>query len=288
MDNSNVIIIGSGPAGISAALYTARSNIKTTIISKKKGALATAKEIENYYGFSQPISGPDLQQRGIDQAKRLGVEIIAQEVVGITDDENGFTVETSEGEYNAKVVILATGASHTKPKWNNFSIYEGMGVSYCAVCDAFFFREKDVAVVGNGSYALHEVKALLPVVKSVTLCTDGQPPAEEFPPEVTVINKPVEALEGDTTLSAVRFKDGSTLNTNALFVAIGTAGSSNLANAIGAEVNNGNIVVDAFMNTTVPGLLAAGDCTMGMKQIAKAVYEGSLAGTEAIKIIREG
>ena len=283
----SVIIIGSGPAGVSASLYTARSNIKTTIIGTGQGALSTAREIENYYGFSQVISGPDLHETGINQAKRLGVEVIRQEVVGIEEAENGFTVKTAGETYKSKVVILATGASRKKPKWPGIAGYEGMGVSYCAVCDAFFFRGKDVAVAGSGPYALHEIQALLPLVKSVTLCTDGKPVTADFPAEVKIADKPVAGLEGEQTLSAVRFEDGSTLEVSGLFIAIGTAGSTNLANAIGANIKSGNILTDPNTRTNIPGLLAAGDCTGGMKQIAKAVYEGAVAGTEAIKIIRE-
>ena len=282
----SVIIIGSGPAGVSASLYTARSNIKTTIIGTGQGALSTAREIENYYGFSQIISGPALHETGIQQAKRLNVDVITQEVVGIEEDESGFIVKTAEETYNSKVVILATGASRKKPKWPGLGDYEGMGVSYCAVCDAFFFRGKDVAVAGNGPYALHEIQALLPLVKSVTLCTDGKPVNADFPAEVKIAEKPVAGLEGEQTLSAVKFDDGSALEISGLFVAIGTAGSTSLANAIGADVKSGDIVVDCSMRTNIPGLLAAGDCTGGMKQIAKAVYEGAVAGNEAIKIIR--
>ena len=288
LDNPNVIIIGSGPAGVSAALYTARAGIQTTIIGTEEGALTKAREIENYYGFPQTISGADLIENGIAQAKRLGVKILVQEVVGIQEGEGSFTVKTAEGTYSAKVVVLATGASRTKPKWQGIDVFEGMGVSYCAVCDAFFFRGKDVAVAGSGSYALHEAQALLPLVQSVTLCTDGKPLTADFPKEIKIMELPVKGLEGDPMLSAVQFKDGTSLAISGLFIAIGAAGSSELANSIGADIKAGDIVVDGCMRTNIPGLFAAGDCTGGMKQIAKAVYEGAVAGTEAVRMIREG
>ena len=286
MDTNNVLIIGSGPAGVSAALYAVRAGIKTSIISGGEGALAKAKEVENYYGFPMPVSGPDLIQDGIKQARRLGVEIFRHEVVGIKEESTGFLVETAEESFNAKVVILATGASRAKPKWQGIDTFEGMGVSYCAVCDAFFFRGKDVAVAGSGPYALHEAQVLLPLARSVSLCTDGAALSADFPDSIKIVSQAVEGLEGDGTLSALRFKDGTSLELEGLFIAIGTAGSSNLANSIGAEIQAGDIVVDKQMRTSVPGLLAAGDCTGGMKQIAKAVYEGAAAGTEGVRIIR--
>jgi len=290
MDTNNVIIIGGGPAGVSAALYTVRAGVKTLLIASAGGALAKAKEIENYYGFTNPISGQVLLQDGLNQARRLGAEILAdKEVVAITEDDKGFIVETSDkASFPCKVLILATGASRAKPKWQGFNSYEGRGVSYCAVCDAFFSRGKDVAVAGSGAYALHEAQALLPLVRSVTLCTDGQPLSANFPPDIKIMDKPVESLIGEAGLSGLTFKDGSSIEINALFVAIGTAGSTGLASSMGVALKDGDVIVDKNMRTNVPCLLAAGDNTGGMKQIAKAVYEGAVAGTEAVKIIREG
>jgi len=285
MLESSVIIVGNGPAGVSTALYTARAGIETLVIGSGEGALMKAKEVENYYGFPNPISGQDLLIRGIAQIKRLGVKIIEQEVVGI-EEADGFIVKTATESFVAKVVVLTTGTSHAKPKWQGIDIFNGMGVSYCAVCDGFFFRGKNVAVAGNGPYALHEVNILLPIADSVTLCTDGNPLLADFPPEVKIIDTPVASLAGDTVLSGIRFKDDSVIAANCLFVALGTAGSSDLALTMGAEVKDSNIVIDEHMRTNIPGLLAAGDCTGGMKQIAKAVYEGAVAGTEAVRILR--
>ena len=282
----DVIIIGKGPAGISASLYTTRANLKTLVIGQDNSSLIKAEAIENYYGFPKPISGANLLKNGISQAERLGAKIIFQEVVGIREEDSGFTVETTACSFRGKIVILATGASRAKPKWQGIDTFDGMGISYCAVCDGFFFKGKDVAVAGSGPYALHEAKALLPLVNSVTLCTDGKPLTTDFPPEIKIEDRPVMGLEGTPMLSAVRFKDGFSLEISGLFVAIGTAGSSDLANTIGANIKAGNIVVDARMNTNVQWLLAAGDCTGGMKQIAKAVYEGAMAGTEAVRLLR--
>ena len=171
---SNIIIIGNGPAGISAALYTTRAGIETTIIGKDDGALAKAAEVENYYGFREPISGKQLIADGIEGARRLGATILTDEVVGLTYRDK-LTVIAKGKEYSADSVLLATGTSRNAPRIKGLREYEGRGISYCAVCDAFFYRGKDVAVLGSGDYALHEALELLPTSGSVTLLTNGQP-----------------------------------------------------------------------------------------------------------------
>ena len=282
-----IVIIGSGPAGVSAALYTARAGVDTTVLTRGTGALANAETIENYYGFAQPVSGAELERRSIEGARRLGVNFVSAEAVGLTFTDR-LTVETLTGDYPADAVILATGASRTAPRLPGLAALEGHGVSYCAVCDAFFFRGKDVAVLGSDAYALHEAQALLPVVNRVTVLTDGAVPTVPFPPEVTVCTRKVAAVLGETTVTGVQFAEGDTLRVSGLFVALGVAGSTALARKIGAQVDGSRIVVDERMQTTVPGLYAAGDCTGGMLQVAKAVYEGALAGSEAAKAVRKG
>ena len=282
-----IIIIGSGPAGVSAALYAVRAGADTTVLTKGPGALDRAEKIENYYGFAEPVSGAELERRSIENAKRLGVKFVTAEVVGLTYTDK-LTVETLDGDYPADAVILAMGASRAAPRIPGFAGLEGHGVSYCAACDAFFYRGKDVAVLGSGEYALHEVQALLPVVKSVTLLTDGAPLTAVFPPEVKVLPQKVEAILGETVVTGVQLSGGETLAVSGVFAALGVAGSTALARKLGAEVDGSRIVVDEKMQTTVPGLYAAGDCTGGLLQVAKAVYEGAQAATEAVKALRKG
>ncbi|MDY2682302.1 MAG: NAD(P)/FAD-dependent oxidoreductase [Faecalibacterium prausnitzii] len=284
---SKIVIVGSGPAGVSAALYAVRAGVDTTVLTRGAGALDRAEKIENYYGFDKPVSGAELERRSVEGAKRLGVKFVSGEAVGITYTDR-LTVETLAGDYPADAVILATGASRAAPRLPGLAELEGHGVSWCATCDAFFYRGKDVAVLGSGEYALHEVQALLPVVKSVTLLTNGAAMTAQFPPEVQVLSGKVEALLGEKTLSGVRLADGSELAVSGVFVALGVAGSTALARKIGAAVEGDRILVDHRMQTTVPGLYAAGDCTGGMLQVAKAVYEGALAGSEAAKAVRKG
>lgn len=283
---SDVIILGNGPAGISAAAYTTRAGLQTTVIGKDGGALLKAHKIENYYGFSQPVSGEELIRTGMEQARRLGAEIVADEVVGISY-EGDYVVNGLAGSYRAPAMILATGSSRTAPKIEGLQRLEGHGVSYCAVCDAFFYRGKHVAVLGDGEYALHEAMELLPVVGSVTLLTNGKVPSVEIPREIKVITQKIVRLEGAPVLSAAVLEDGSTVPASGLFVAVGVAGSTDLARKLGAQTKGSSIVVDAFMQTSIPGLFAAGDCTGGMLQVAKAVYEGAQAAAGVIKMVRQ-
>lgn len=283
----NIVIIGSGPAGVSAALYAARAGVETTVLTKGPGALDRAELIQNYYGFAEPISGAELERRGIEGAKALGVQFVTTEAVGLTYTDK-LTVETLAGDFPADAVILATGASRAAPHIPGLAGLEGHGVSYCATCDAFFYRGKDVAVLGSGEYALHEVQTLLPVVKSVTLLTNGSPLTASFPPEVTVCPEKVNAILGEDRVSGVELSGSKTVALSGVFVALGVAGSTALARKLGAEVDGNRILVDEHMQTTLPGLYAAGDCTGGLLQVAKAVYEGALAGTEATKALRKG
>jgi thioredoxin reductase (NADPH) len=283
----NIVIIGSGPAGVSAALYAARAGVETTVLTKGPGALDRAELIQNYYGFAEPISGAELERRGIEGAKALGVQFVTTEAVGLTYTDK-LTVETLAGDFPADAVILATGASRAAPHIPGLAGLEGHGVSYCATCDAFFYRGRDVAVLGSGEYALHEVQALLPVVKSVTLLTNGSPLTASFPPEVTVCPEKVNAILGEERVSGVELSGGKTVALSGVFVALRVAGSTALARKLGAEVDGNRILVDEHMQTTLPGLYAAGDCTGGLLQVAKAVYEGALAGTEAAKALRKG
>ena len=280
-----IVIIGSGPAGVSAALYAARAGAKTTVLTRGHGALDRAELIQNYYGFAEPISGAELERRGIEGAKAVGVEFVTTEAVGLTYTDR-LTVETLAGDFPADAVVLATGASRAAPRIPGLAGLEGHGVSFCATCDAFFYRGKDVAVLGSGEYALHEAQALLPVVKSVTLLTGGAPLTAQFPPEVAVRTEPVEAILGEERVTGVQLPGGETLEVSGVFVAQGVAGSTALARKLGAEVEGNRIVVDERMQTTLPGLYAAGDCTGGLLQVAKAVYEGAVAGTEAAKAVR--
>ena len=217
---ANVVIIGAGPAGVSAALYTARAGVDTTVLTKGPGALARAEGIENYYGVPGPVSGAELERRGIEGAEAVGVKFVHTEAVGLTFTDK-LTVETLAGDFPADAVILATGASRAAPPVPGLAALEGRGVSYCATCDAFFYRGKDVAVLGSGEYALHEIAALLPLAKSVTLLTGGAELTASFPAQVAVRTQKVEAILGPDKVSGVQLAGGEVLPVDGVFVAMG-------------------------------------------------------------------
>ncbi len=159
-----VIIIGAGPAGISAALYARRGGAEVTVAAKGAGALSGAEWVENYYGFAEPVSGAELERQGIAGAKRLGVGFEEDEIVAVRpmDTGRGFLVEGVRRSYEGDAVIFAAGARRGTLSLPGIREFEGRGVSFCASCDAFFYRGKKVAVIGAGAYALHEARILLP------------------------------------------------------------------------------------------------------------------------------
>ena len=286
----NVVIIGSGPAGVSAALYARRGGAEVTVLSKGLflSGLAKAERIENYYGISEPVSGAELHARGLEGAKNIGVEFVEDELLSLlfNDTFTGFKVTGKEHVLDADSVILATGAYRQSLNVPGVQEFEGRGISYCATCDAFFYRGKTVAVVGAGVYALHEAQALLPHAAQVIMLTDGAELATEIPSEICVCTAKISVIDGDKRVEKVVFTDGTALKLDGVFMALGTAGSTAIAKKIGAQLEGNNIKVDAHGATNVPGLFAAGDCTGGLLQIAKAVYQGAEAGISAVKYLR--
>lgn len=284
---TKLIIIGDGPAGASAALYALRGNIDTTVISKGYGALEKAHAIENYYGLTTPLPGKELHDLGVSQVRKLGADIVSKEVVGISFDGK-FKVLTADEEFSADALIIATGTSRKVPRIKGIADFEGLGVSYCAVCDGFFHRGKDVAVLGSGKYALHEAQALLPIAGSVTVLTDGTSPEVEFPSEIKVDERKISHLDGSPmALSTVVFDDSSSMTISGLFIAQGSASSTDLARKVGIATDSNKIVVDENMATNIPGIFACGDCTGGLLQVSKAVYDGATAGNSVVKYLRE-
>jgi thioredoxin reductase (NADPH) len=182
---------------------------------------------------------------------------------------------------------MATGAARNKHPVAGMTELEGHGVSYCAVCDAFFYRQKKVAVLGTGEYALHEVQELAQVVASITLLTNGAPLTASFPPNVRIESRHLQSLVGEGQFKGVRYEDGIEEEFDGLFVALGSANATDLAKKAGAGFDGPTLVLDKDFQTTLPGLFAAGDCTGGTLQVAVAVGEGAKAGLAAIKYLRE-
>ena len=256
----DVIIIGAGPAGITAGLYTQRGNLKTLIIHNGKTSLENANKIENYYGFENGITGKELYFQGIRQAQNIGIDVKNEEVIKIEMIEKSFKVKTTKNEYISKTIIIAMGTKKKTLQIDGVKKFEGRGISYCAICDGFFYRNKDVAVIGNGDYAISEVNDLLPVVNKITILTNG---------------KTVPDIRSETDI-----------NVNGIFIAQGTADSTDIAKKIGLVLENNKIKVNENMETNIKGIYACGDCIGGILQISKAVNDGMKTGLNVIKFLK--
>ena len=281
----DAIVIGKGPAGISAGIYIKRANLNPLVIGKDGGSLEKNYKIDNYYGFENGINGEELILKGIKQAENLDIKIETDEVIDIKF-ENNYKVFTRNNVFEAKTLIIATGSSRESPEIKGIKELEGKGISYCATCDAFFYKNKEVAVLGSGDYAIHEAMELMPVAKKVTILTDGEDIVENRSSELNINEKKIKEIRGKISLEEAVFEDDSKMNISGLFIAIGVASSTDLAKKIGAIIKDNKIKVDSQMKTNVPGLFACGDCTGGLLQVCKAVYEGAKAGISAIQYVR--
>ena len=272
----DLIIIGAGPAGISASLYAKRANLKVLVLCYGKSDLEQANKIDNYYGFPEGINGTNLYNDGIKQAKNLGVEFKKIEVLGIENLGDYFNVKTVNETIETKTLILSTGNKKLKPNITGISEFEGKGISYCAICDAFFYRNKNVAVIGNGKFAVNEARELSHIANKVTILTDGlEKPECNFDVEISKI----KAILGENKVNKIEFEDGKELEIDGVFIALGEAGSSDFARTLGLVQNGENIKVNENMETNIEGIYACGNVTGGLLQVSKAVYEGAKART---------
>lgn len=192
-----------------------------------------AKQIENYYGFAEGIGGQQLYQAGIEQAKNIGVEVKKEEVTNIGFQEKEFKVATSKNEYVTRTVILATGNKKNKPKIKGIEDFEGRGVSYCAICDGFFYRNRNVSVLGSGNYAISETNELINIAENITILTNGEKEPEFRADNVEIQTKEIKAIHGEKKVEEIEFKDGGKMKTDGIFVAQGVAGSIDFAKKLG-------------------------------------------------------
>ena len=278
---SNIVIVGSGPAGVSAALYAVRAGVQTTVLTKGSGALARAETIENYYGFAQPVSGQELERRSIENARRLGVQFVQTEAVGLTWTDR-LTVETLAGAYPADAVILATGASRAVPRIPGLAGLEGHGVSYCATCDGMFYKDKRIAVICNDKKYEHEVKYLADLAAEV-LYFPAYNDSEIELPNVKISKDVPIALIGDSFVEGITLRSGKTESVDGVFCLRNAIAPSKLMPQL--EIENGHILVDRAQQTNVAGCFAAGDCTGRPYQYTKAVGEGNVAAHSCIQYL---
>lgn len=295
----DVIVIGAGPAGISAALYAKRANLNVLVLYHGESQLEKAHQIDNYYGFEKGISGPDLYKAGITQARNLGVEVTDAEVTNLQmASESSYTVTSTAGEYEGKALIIATGNKKLRPNLKGLVDFEGKGVSYCAVCDGFFYRKKKVCVLGNKLYALEEALHLANMAESVTILTNGADEKEitalletekakgGAAEKITLVTGKLSELQGDGRVQSLLFEDGSQLPVDGFFVALGSAGGADFAKKLGLTLEGDSIKTDEKMATNARGIYSCGNVNGGLLQVCKAVYEGGLAGLSAVEYVR--
>lgn len=285
METFDVIIIGAGPAGISAGIYLKRSNVNNIVVfDNASSSLDGNYKIENLYAF-ESISSKELKERGIEQAKALGIGVKNENVVHVdyNYETSEIMVTTTDNIYKAKSLIFATGKKRISLKIEGLKELEGKGVSYCATCDGFFYRKKDVVVIGSKDFAINEYNVLKNIARSVTLCTNG----EVFNGGFDYENRKIIKIGRENDKVALTFEDGTILYVDGVFIALGNASSSDFAKQLGIEMNaNNDIIVDKNCKTNYENIYAAGDCTGGILQISKAEYEGMIAGMEVGKYIR--
>ena len=300
----DTIIIGAGPAGMTAALYAARSNLKVALIEGglPGGQMNNTSDIENYPGYAN-ISGPELAEKMFEPLENLGVEHIFGHVQRIEDQGDFKKVITEDEVYESKTVIIATGAFHRQLNVPGEAEFNSRGVSYCAVCDGAFFRDEDLLVVGGGDSAVEEAIFLTQFAKSVTIVhRRDQLRAQKVLQDRAFANEKisfvwdsvVEAIHGnERKVTGVTFKNIKTGETSqadfgGIFIYVGLDPVSEFVADLGIRDVSGWIVTDDHMKTSVAGIYAIGDVRQkDLRQITTAVGDGAIAGQEAYKYITE-
>ena len=268
----DVIIIGAGPAGISASIYAKRANLSVLVLYYGESNLEKAEKIDNYYGFENGIEGTTLYQTGIKQAENLGIDVKKEEVINIEKIDN-FKVYGLDNEYESKALIISTGNKKLRSNIIGIDKFEGKGISYCAICDGFFYRNKNVAIIGNGEFALHEAEDLKNIVAKITILTNGDELSKKT--DYEVIKTKIKEVHGDIKVSQIEFEDGTFKDIDGIFIALGEAGGSDFAKKMGVILDGDNIKVDENMMTNIEGLYSCGNVNGGLLQVCKAVYEGA-------------
>lgn len=297
----DVIIIGAGPAGLSAGIYAARAGLKTLIIERlfSGGQISTSFEIENYPGFTV-IGGADIGFKMEEHAKKAGAEFKNTEVLSVSLNGKVKIIKTSSEELEAKSVILAMGAKRREIGAQNEQRFYGQGVSYCATCDGAFYKNKTVAVVGGGNTALEDALYLANLCSKVYLIhrrdefrgvkvlSDNVKKASNIE---LLLNKKVDSINGENTVSTLTLTDTKTsekseIKVDGLFVAVGTVPETVLVKDIIALDENGYIKAGEDCKTNIEGVFAAGDLRLKpLKQVITAASDGAVAATAAAAYI---
>ena len=300
----DTIIIGGGPAGLNAALYALRGGMKTLLIEKLfcGGQAATTYEVENYIGFPEPVSGPELVMSMEKHVKRFGANIINDDVISLELEGNVKKVVCSKEEYCAKTIIICTGATPRTLGLSNEDALRGSGVSYCATCDGAFYRQKTVAVVGGGDTALEDALFLANFTKQVYLIhrrdsfrgakilADKVLSNEKIVPiydsVIESINTDPDGIVESLSVKNVKTDKLTSIDVNGLFVAIGTKAENALFKDKLTCDEGGYIITDEAMKTSTDGVFAAGDIRKKpLRQIITAAADGAVAANSAIEYV---
>ena len=292
-----VIIIGAGPAGLSAGIYSARYKMKTLIIDVTPGGLAKdAHKVENYPGF-ESISGMDLMEKMTTHSTNSGAQIEYDSVTAIEKKDDKFHIMTESGnEYISDYLIIATGSKRKKLGIPGEDKLYGRGVSYCATCDAAFFKDKDVGVIGGGNSAIMAATILAEYAKKVYLIYRGSELKAEpvwveritHNPKIEVmLNRNVLEAVGEKRLEKIKMDNGDEILVSGLFIEIGSMPSAEMARSLGVQLDDkSRIIVTPDQKTNVQNVYAAGDVTTGsggFQQIVTAVSEGSIAAYDIFR-----
>nr|WP_052217225.1 thioredoxin-disulfide reductase [Thermincola ferriacetica] len=304
MDVYDIVIIGGGPAGLTAGMYAARAALKCILIERGMpgGQAATTDQIENYPGFPEGIGGPDLMMNMHQQALKFGLETKFGEVNELKKDGQWFFVNVSGQDIKARSVIIATGTESLNLGVEGEQRFRGRGVSYCATCDGAFFKGLKVAVIGGGDAALEEGMFLTRFASKVYLVHRRnefratkvvQERLREFPQIELVLNSVVTSILGDSKVEAIKVKNLATgeekaIAVDGVFVYIGQKPNSELVKDMVQLDERGYIITDQNMQTSLPGLFAAGDVRVTpLRQVVTAVSDGAVAAVSAEKYIEQ-
>ncbi|MBI2233254.1 MAG: FAD-dependent oxidoreductase [Candidatus Aenigmarchaeota archaeon] len=299
MEECDVIIVGCGPAGLSAAIFCGRAELKTLIIGMvEKSQAQLAMHIENYFGFPEGVDGSMLLNKGIRQAQKFDVKFLKDEVVAATAcEESGkkfFSIKTSKGEnLKSRAMIIATGVPIRLSGIKNEQELTGKGVHYCVSCDGPLYKNKKLAIIGSGNHAAEDAVEALSYTKDITIISNATKFdfSENYGREIkkwrieTLVSN-VKEFTGGKWFEGVVLEDGTKLKFDGVFMACGTAGALDFATDLGLEIRDNVLVVDENNMTSMEGAFAAGNCAGRCRQIAKNVGDGCNAAVNVIKYLR--
>lgn len=294
--STDILVIGAGPAGLQAAIHAGRRKVDVLVAGKISSSSLHNAKVENYCCIEHIVEGKDLLKKGRKQAEKFGVKFIDEDILEVGKKDNGFLVETEENKkIMAKALIIATGAKKNRLAVAGEKEYEGRGVSYCAECDALFFNNKTVAVIGDGSAAVSGVLHLILYAKKVFLIYKQLNVSSHLKKQIDaagiekLAGQEVQVIEGEQgRVNRIILKSGKILDVDGVFILQGAKGVLDLFLPLGIELDKKYlqyILTNKSQETNQPGIFAAGDVCGPPFQLAKAVGEGCVAGLSAADYI---